>query len=31
MRLIARLGLFAVMVISSFTFLTDTADAQLFQ
>ena len=30
MRLIARLGLFAVMVISSFTFLTDTADAQLF-
>ena len=30
MRLISRLGLFAVMVVTSFTFLTDTADAQLF-
>lgn len=30
MRLISRLGLFAIMVVTSFTFLTDTADAQLF-
>ena len=30
MRLFSRLGLFAVMVVSSFTFLTETADAQLF-
>ena len=30
MRLISRLGLFAVMVVTSFTCLTDTADAQLF-
>lgn len=30
MRLFSRLGLFAVMVVSSFNFLTESADAQLF-